>query len=313
MLIRELAAVFGVLHADDLLNAVLEWPKNRRRYQVLCYHKVSRDPHPFFRPLDPEDFERQVLFLKEHYTVLDLEELIDRSIRGDIPPKGVAITFDDGYRDNYDVAFPILRRHGVPATVFLTTSAINNERKIWHDRIFDSFRFSSSNDQTMVLEDVLDRAKSMSSGERRTYVARIEEILMPEVPEEFRSPMLSWNQVLEMHQAGITFGSHTCTHPNLAREDLAEVTEELAASKRDIEERLGSKVTLLAYPLGRKQDYSSDVQAAAQKAGYKCAFTTLPGFNCSKDGLYELKRGQPWQTDPHIFRLSFFMQRHPFS
>ena len=76
MLIRELAAVFGVLHADDLLNAVLEWPKNRRRYQVLCYHKVSRDPHPFFRPLDPEDFERQVLFLKEHYTVLDLEELI---------------------------------------------------------------------------------------------------------------------------------------------------------------------------------------------------------------------------------------------
>jgi peptidoglycan/xylan/chitin deacetylase (PgdA/CDA1 family) len=307
---RGIAALFGRLHLDDILNAVLEQPSSRRRYQVLVYHKVSPDPHPYFPPLLPENFERQVLFLKRHYTLLDLEELVERCCKNSIPRKAVAISFDDGYRDNYDFAFPILRKHGIPATIFLTTSAIDNRQKIWHDRVFDSFRFATKQSAALILEDVIRRAKGMGSSERLEYVRKIEEQLAPNIPEEFKTPMLCWRQIMEMSKAGISFGSHTCTHPILSRENSAELRRELVNSKKEIEACLGRNTALLAYPNGQKHDFSSEVIKETREAGYKCAFTTIMGSNRRTDNLYTLKRGQPWQTDPGMFRLSFFLQKH---
>ncbi len=307
---RSVAGLFTKLRLDDILNPVLEYPKNRHRYQVLVYHKVSPDPHPFFQPTPPGEFERQVLFLKEHYRVMDLEELVDRSARGSIPRNAVAITFDDGYRDNYDFAFPILRKHGIPATIFLTTSALDNQQKLWHDHVFDSFRFATKRDPSLTLEDVIRRAKGMRAQERSGYVMKVTDMLAPEIPEPFKAPMLSWNQVIEMKKSGIAFGSHTCTHPILAREKQTDVIRELVESRSEIRERTGNDALLLAYPNGLKNDFSDEVVEAARKTGYKCAFTMITGPNSTGTHPYKLKRGQPWQTDPSIFRFVFFLQRH---
>src|SRR5438105_1312928 len=89
-----------------------------RRFQVLEYHKVSTDPHPFFAPVHPAIFEEQMQFLSRCYRVMPLLELVERNRRGEVPERAVAITFDDGYRDNYDYAFPILKKFGLPATIF---------------------------------------------------------------------------------------------------------------------------------------------------------------------------------------------------
>lgn len=310
MLIDRAAPLFGRLRLDDLLNTLLEWPKTGRRFQVLNYHKVSPDPHPSFPPIMPRVFEQQILFLKRHYQILDLEDLIQSSYDGTIPPKAVAITFDDGYRDNFEYAFPLLQKHNVTATIFLTTSALDNREKIWHDRIFDSFRFSRSSNHKWVLHDVIARAKTLSGSERIPFIEEIERDLDPEIPDEFQNPMLSWSQVIEMHRAGIRFGSHTCTHPILSREDPVVVWDELVQSKGEIEEHLQARISLLAYPNGQSNDFTPEVQQAVEKAGYSAAFSTVLGSNRCVDNPYAMKRGQPWQTDASLFRFRFFIQRH---
>jgi peptidoglycan/xylan/chitin deacetylase (PgdA/CDA1 family) len=197
----------------------------------------------------------------------------------------------------------------VPATIFLATSAIDNRQKLWHDRIFDAFRFAKDGGGRLVLRDIIREAKSMCSKERLGVVERVEETLAPEVPVEFRSQMLSWTQVTDMHRAGIRFGSHTCTHPILSREEPQEVLRELHESKAEIEERLGTRTALLAYPNGQKQDFSSEIEDTVRKVGYKSAFTTLPGYNTADDNAYALKRGKPWQNELNLFRLHLFLQR----
>src|SRR5215471_1045413 len=108
-MLQSIAKVAVSLNLDRAANTVVE--RFSRRFQILGYHKVSPDPHPFFAPVRPEVFEKQMRLLKAFYEVLPLQELVMRARRGDVPERAVAITLDDGYRDNYDYAFPILSKY----------------------------------------------------------------------------------------------------------------------------------------------------------------------------------------------------------
>src|SRR5262249_50143640 len=155
--------------------------------------------------------------------------------RGDVPERAVAITFDDGYRDNYDCAFPILKKYNLPATIFVATGAIGTGQLIWHDRVFDAFRYATVMrarlHDTAVPELILDtgeaRSRSMQAtvtrgktlyGESRSrFIDDLEAKLRPSVPADLSHRMLDWNQIREMHLAGIEFGSHTVSHTILSR------------------------------------------------------------------------------------------------
>ena len=124
-MLRSMAKIAARLDVDNAANRIIEglYRNSRhvasrlaRRFQVLAYHKVSPDPHPFFEPDHPKAFEQHMRFLSRCYRVMPLVELVERNRRGDIPHRAVAITFDDGYRDNYEYAFPILKKYGIPAT-----------------------------------------------------------------------------------------------------------------------------------------------------------------------------------------------------
>jgi peptidoglycan/xylan/chitin deacetylase (PgdA/CDA1 family) len=307
--VKFVAGFFANLAFDDILNRVIEQPAGCRRFQVLVYHKVSHDPHPYYAPLSPEKFEEQIAFLRRHYRIFDLEELVQRSMRGEIPKMAVAITFDDGYADNYEYAFPILQKHRVPATIFLATAAIDNKHKLWHDRIFDAFRFAGNGQSGMAFHQVIRQAKLLTPDERWKLVARIEDTLQPQIPEGQGARMLSWDQVKEMSAAGIRFGSHSVTHNILTKLGRDQVRRELMDSRSEVEHRLGMPVALFAYPNGQPQDYSEEVKRQVQEAGYACAMTTVLGSNTAGSDRFELKRGQPWDLDINAFRLRFFWNR----
>src|SRR5687767_14564371 len=125
LLRQSLAKIAVSMNMDNIANMFLEWVytttrkgngRFSRRFQVLSFHKVSPDAHPFFEPVHPDVFDQYVQFLSRWYRVMDLNELVERSQRGEVPDRAVAITFDDGYKDNYEYAFPILRKYRVPAT-----------------------------------------------------------------------------------------------------------------------------------------------------------------------------------------------------
>jgi peptidoglycan/xylan/chitin deacetylase (PgdA/CDA1 family) len=114
---------------------------------------------------------------------------------------------------------------------------------------------------------------------------------------------LSWQEVLEMAKAGITFGSHTVTHPFLSRMPLSEVKDEIITSKETIEGRLGSPVRILAYPSGGQADFNESIKRVLKDAGFLCAVTTLWGTNSFSTDPYELRRVQAWDPNPQMFAL----------
>jgi len=312
-------------HRRDSLRPVERW--RRRRFQVLVYHKVSSDPHPFFPPVPPCVFDQQLNILKHLYNVLPLQELVERSMNDDLPERAVAITFDDGYQDNYTYAFPILRKYELPATIFVSTAAIDNKVTLWHDQVFDAFRFARNKKAHLdridceinlneadtawqSLNMVLRRAKYLPARSRIDFVNEVEQALNSDITAQPRANMLSWAEIEEMHRQGIRFGSHTVTHPILTQVDQQQLQWEITESKSELQKRLNMEVTAFAYPNGQARDYDESVKRALQQAGYQFAVTTKFGFNTFGQDPFELHRGQPWQEDADLFRLHFFLQRH---
>lgn len=207
-------------------------PNAASRAVVLCYHSV----HPT-RPLAsarPESFEQHLMWLKEYCVSVPFGSVLPEAGRERRDRPLVSITFDDGYADNHQYAFPLLCKYGVPATFFLTVGFLE------HDPA------------------VVDRFRCFSSGD----------------PEGTRP--LTWSQVREMRQAGMEFGAHTYSHPNLARLPAAAVEVELRRSKAIVEDRLGERVTLTAYPFGKpKRHFTAETMRIVSKVGYDCAAAIL--------------------------------------
>jgi peptidoglycan/xylan/chitin deacetylase (PgdA/CDA1 family) len=317
-MLLSLAKIAAHLRIDNGANRVLESfyrnardasPRLARRFQILAYHKVSADPHPFFEPVHPDIFDQQMNLLSRCYRVMPLLELVERSQSGKVPARAVAITFDDGYRDNYEYAFPILKKYCLDATIFVSTGAIETGELLWHDRVFDAFRFATV-EHTLSLRPVLAKAKELYGESRLRFVEQVEEALKPDLDKSLKDRMLTWRQILEMHAAGIDFGSHTVSHPILSRIPYDEMVKELRKSKEQLSERLGGPISSFAYPNGHTGDYNDEVQTVLKDAGYACAVTSEPGLNHVFSNPFKLRRGQPSYTQIELFRLAFFLHRH---
>ncbi len=280
-----------------------------RRFLVLCYHRVNDDGHSVFPGTPLALFRRQMEALRRNFAVLPLQELWEKSRRGDLPENGVAITFDDGYRDNYENAFPILRELGLPATIFLTTDALDRGDLIWHDRVFDAFHRTRKADARASLAAELARLRRTSPGERDR---RIEELLLelgiePGAPRGWEK--LTWQQVREMSRGGISFGAHTLDHPILTFVSEEEARRQIRDSKERIEKELGSKVTMFAYPNGGASDFNRSTERMVEEEGFSLAVTTVAGANDESTNPFALHRTGMWGSDPRLSVLRLALTR----
>lgn len=294
--------------------------------QIFDYHRVGDEEDLFFAPFPIADFTRQMDYLAAGWNVLSLEEAVERMKRDDVPENAIVLTFDDGYRDNYLNAFPILKERSLPATVFLATDAIGSGKVLWHDRVFSAFRktrvqsfeslgipgrrysFTQNAQKVAALHELLPFLWSVSDSERASWVDKLIERLEVEDLTEANGLMLSWDEVRTMEKNGISFGSHTVTHPVLSRVPIDRAEEEIRVSKKTIEAELGKPVKTFAYPCGKKTHFTEGVKRALQDAGYVCAVTTMFGVNDRRQDPFELRRGRPWDKDIATFglRLNYF-------
>jgi peptidoglycan/xylan/chitin deacetylase (PgdA/CDA1 family) len=299
--------------------------------QILQFHRVLPEPDPYLPAMATEAFTRQMECLKRHFRVLPLVELLEAVERAKVPKDAIAITFDDGYRDNYDHAFPILRQLDLPATFFLATGVISTSSVLWHDRVFRAFALTTEHEigpiaestRTHRMEDtsardttrdaVLGYLKTLHPLERDR---RVEEVLgrlrVQDAPPGERM-MLSWDEVRRMADSGFAFGAHTVTHPVLSRLPREEVRTELVASRVEIERRLGTACHVLAYPNGRPADYSAKVKELAGEAGYRWALSTVfgthpPRGSNGRADAFEIQRMAVAETDPELYvaKLSLY-------
>jgi peptidoglycan/xylan/chitin deacetylase (PgdA/CDA1 family) len=297
---------------------LIRWRKDRNA-QILIYHRVNDDRDPYFGGVPIRDFDRQMAYIASRFHVLALSDLVARLAARTLPDNALAVTFDDGYRDNYVHAFPVLQRHSIPATIFLATSAIGSSRQLWHDDVFSAFRdttepvlepfgldqirrpLASVPERLRAQREFLAYIRTLREAERATAVLRLREALRVGPPRDATGLMLTWDEARAMSRAGIRFGSHTSTHPILSRIDAAQARRELAESKALIQEQLGVAVDGFAYPNGTRADFLPETKRMLREAGYAYAVTTIPGANEAETDPWELRRATPWDEDVFAF------------
>jgi len=294
------------------------------RFLVLCYHRVNDGGHPFFGGIPTELFRRQMEVLHEAFDVFFLDELVDRAARGDVPDNAVAITFDDGYRDNYTHALPILEALGLPATIFLVSDALEENRLIWHDRVFDGlYRTEATtlafNGEELPITSFAQRHEALASvlavlrhstpSARDDAIDSLLEQLGVTSPPREGWDKLTWEQVRDMSKRGVRFGAHTLDHPILSRLEQHEARRQIRDCKARIEAELGTPITDFAYPNGRAIDFNIDTKRILREEGFRTAVTTIDGANDARSDPLELRRVGMWGDDPYLSALRLARSR----
>lgn len=301
------------------ISIALGYARPTAAFPILSFHRVNRDDDPFFPALPTDVFEMQMAFVARAYVVLPLEELVDRMGRGMLPRNALAITFDDGYRDNLTHAAPILARHGLPATVFVVTGAIESGEALWFDRLALAFKHTraggwmapwgetlpleSAGQRLAALGQTLSRFKRMANAERRSRVEDVLVSLGASDERPLKNVMLSWDDVQALMGLGVTIGAHTVSHPILSQLQPEEARAEIEGSRAAIRSRSGRAPLAFAYPNGGPADYGDAVVSMVRDAGFTCAVTTRFGVNTAATPPYELRRGGPWEHHLPTFAL----------
>lgn len=275
---------------------------------IMMYHRVSPVQSNVLVPsLTPELFERQIMFLKENFQVISLDSLSDLLTSPEkLPKKAVVITFDDGYKDNFTYAYPILKKHGVSATIFLTTGVINAVRPFWWEELdylvenslitgrivlqgFGEFSLHSKSDKTRAKIRIADFMKRITYNERQKALNELAlNVGKKGINDVGKDMLLSWAEIKEMATNGITFGAHTVNHPILTTMPIELCRREIVQSKKDIEAVLGAPVTSFAYPNG---SCNCDIIRIVRESGFTCAVTTRPyGLIGKRDNVFALRR-----------------------
>jgi peptidoglycan/xylan/chitin deacetylase (PgdA/CDA1 family) len=280
---------------------------NRGKAVILMYHRFRAEADGI--STSARCFAEQLDYLTEHYEVVPLSVLAGYLASGDpVPPGLAAVTIDDGYRDCFDIAYPILRERNIPATAFVVTDFVDQATWLWTDKVRyltsrassslleahiedhslrikldgDISRLKGAEQVNTELKMIADEAKDNAIRE----IAAFLEVPLPDAPPAEFFP-LTWEQVREMDSNGIEIGSHTVTHPILTKISGERLRYELGESRSRLESELGRKVELLGYPNG---NHNSAVQLEAARAGYKCAVSADYGLNDANSNPLALKR-----------------------
>ena len=311
----------GILH-------LLEMYKSKPGILILNYHRIgNRSSTRFDRQLFSatiEQFDRQLKYLKQHFEVVsgdDLQYLV--SSKTELKRMHVALTFDDGYLDNYTQALPILLANQCKATFFLISQYVGSDFIPWWDEIAYSLRNTKKEKITLHLPVpitlIMGEDREVAIRSALQHYKRPDNIHSAELMEELRQEaacalpqverrFLDWNEAREMRDSGMTIGSHTQTHPILGQITPARQEWELERSKSVIEENLGSKITLLAYPVGTPGGFDATTEQLALSLGYTMCFSFYGGINTPQNiKATNLLRGNP-SAEPELFRAETMMQ-----
>jgi peptidoglycan/xylan/chitin deacetylase (PgdA/CDA1 family) len=283
--------------------------RSRADVIILMYHRVLNDPNDDKEytqagmAVSRQFFDDQMAYLAGNYNFLSLESAVEiLQNKRPLPRSSVIITFDDGWRDNYLHAYPILKKYNVPATIFLATDYIDTGKIFWFlqvgliltdsilpwDKLVDIFeKVRRENKNSPSAKRLSRRDIDSIKGDYDKLIEKLKE-LDNRVVEKIidlmikesglyldkgisKRWMLNWDEITEMSKDNIDFGSHSQSHRNLTSLRTDEVRSELAESKRIIEHRIRNRVSVFCYPYG---DYNDEVRHLARKAGYDCAVTT---------------------------------------
>ncbi|HEV2622907.1 MAG TPA: polysaccharide deacetylase family protein [Frateuria sp.] len=278
----------------------------RQDLRVLAYHRVlpMDDPDRFDFDLDlvsasAEGFRGQMQLLRQRFRPMTLSQVLATLEAGErLPVDAVAVTFDDGYDDNFRFAFPILRELDIPATFFVSTGHIDNGQPYAYDWLVHMILRTQADELAMpelglacalpngrparrrLAQHLLDRLKSLDGADQAALITRLEaDWNLPRAAGHPDCTPMSWTQLRQMHAAGFEIGSHGVHHRMLAKLPQEELEAELRESRAALERELGTPVSLVSYPVGGEGAFDERVVQATRAAGYRAACSYICGTN----------------------------------
>jgi len=295
---------------------------HQARLSILIFHRVHRVPDPMFPgEVDAQSFDAICAWVARWFNVLPLDQAVKRLQDGSLPAASMAITFDDGYADNHDVAMPILQRHGLSATFFIATGYLDGGR-MWNDTVIESIRgtrLTSLDLGTLDVDglqavptadwpqrraavaQVLSKVKYLPPERRQQVVDRMARLSGAAMPDDL---MMSTAQLQAMHRGGMQIGAHTVTHPILANLALEAARAEIGQSRDRLQALLQDRIGLFAYPNGVPgRDFKTEHPELVKQLGMDAAVTTASGHSTASTDVFQLRRFSPWDRSKGRFAL----------
>lgn len=305
---------------------------NREKVLILAYHGVTNKKYriqPWIL-VSRVTLEQEIKFISERYRVITLNEAADAFKSGkDLPANTAVITFDDGYRNNYSIALPILQKYKVPATMFITAGYIGSKEILPMDEAYLIIVYSRNkkpitikeiglgplyfNTDAALLESyhkTVAALKKHSTDKQKEYLCILRELLNSEydqdiIKEDFE--LLSWEEIGVLLKSGLVhIGAHTVSHEILTNLELHEAFREIQDSKTIIQANTGVDINLFAYPNGTETDYNEDHITYLKNNAFKSAVTTTSKLNTISEDPFRLGRisvGPELSDNPTHFSL----------
>ncbi len=296
--------------------------RSRNKSVILMYHRVSESSAgdnctKFEVGVAKNNFEAQMKYIRKNMNPLPLSDLVGYIIAGkEIPEKTIAVTFDDGYEDNYINAYPVLKKYSIPATIFLTTDHIESSKIFWWDKVSeiikktsesfinvnefrtvsnsrfnlqDSLKLGNWTQKAYAIGTIINLFKTFEYKKIPDAVDLLQRMLDIDNKDIENPAMVTWKQIKEMSNNGIDFGAHTATHPDLTKIDLKEAEKEILKSKETIENKTNNTASGFAYPFGLSVNLNNQIKKIARDYfQYACTAKMGPVADCSD--IYGLKR-----------------------
>ena len=298
--------------------------KLRNKAIILMYHRVLSKKEILENysqdgiVVKCETFEKHMKYIKNNFKILSLLEFIEHfQKRIPFETKSCLITFDDGWKDNFQNAYPLLKEIGIPAVIFLTTDFVGTKEQFWQERVMELLlglydaAGSDSNVTTRLmrefpdtdiesilkcergsLKDGISGYISFLKGKSKEEIEKITQRLADltgkwDSGKTTEEAFMDWDEIRIMTKNRISFGSHGKSHAILTRLQKREIEKEALESKERIEEKLGTSICAFSYPNG---DYSEQVLDIVRNAGYRLAFSTESGTHSAADNPYKIRR-----------------------
>jgi peptidoglycan/xylan/chitin deacetylase (PgdA/CDA1 family) len=297
---------------------------HKGKVAILTYHRVVPEDELADHWIQPgmyvvtDVFERHMEFLRDQCHVISMLELVERWRHSDWDQEAryCAVTFDDGWLDNYRYAYPILRKFQIPATVFLPTDFIGTYEWFWPEKVAYCVRAITGNEEArgkgavilkkyidvqeqatrsacgsedagrILADQVIERCKDFGQETISELLETVYGELAISLPRE--RCIVNWDEVVQMAEGDISFGSHSRSHRILTQLALEDVREELEGSQQVLKSRVGSYVPVFCYPNGNT---NAQIEALAKNCGYSAAVGVRPGLEGRHPAsLFDLRR-----------------------
>lgn len=316
-------SVFKVLYRSGFGNYLLKKNRKEQKIPVLVFHKVMPEYDAIWPGIHPRLFEDIILLLKKHYRILALEDLYTKEIQ-DLE-NACFITFDDGYKDYLDYAYPILKKHQTPSALFVLPYQITNKGHIWTSTIIFFVKHYSF---TEIRDFFVERGADITYTDPKNdfklnlditiFLCRLTQVRRMKIINELQEKFVADNRVIEhellsfdelrlLDRRYVTVASHSLTHPSFKSEtDPVFLQTELQESKEIIERETGQNVEAFAFPFSN----SNPDSIRLAKTLYKICFTDINQFVSLKklqnepDYKYDLPR---FNVHHHTAEEVFFL------